>query len=67
MRRKRYALDHHALPGEWIPHKRKMQWECCDCGLVHDVTFKVLRNEIWVRMFRNSKETRNARLTKRVS
>lgn len=59
--RKKYPKNYLATAGEWIPHKRKMEWQCCDCGLVHDVHFKILRGEIWVKMFINKKETAKAR------
>ena len=63
---KLYDKHHQASAGEWIPHKRKMEWQCCDCGLVHDVYFKlgVGKRFIWVKMYRNSKATKIARLKK---
>lgn len=35
--------------------------ECCDCGLVHDVEYKVEGGKFWVRFKRNEPETRKAR------
>lgn len=44
---------------EWVPHLSKARWKCCDCGLVHNVEFKI--NTLEVRMTRNYKETIKAR------
>lgn len=35
--------------------------ECCDCGLVHDITYKVENGRIWVRYVVNRRVTRLAR------
>ncbi len=55
----KYPKNYHASSNEWIPHKTKMQWQCCDCGLVHNVYFRLLHLE--VKMTRNNKETQIVR------
>lgn len=68
MSEKKYKKHHHAEPNEWIPHKATMQWQCCDCGLVHNVWFRIGASGILeVKMTRNQKETKKARLTKQTN
>lgn len=31
--------------GEWITPTRRHKMACCDCGLVHDFTFRIVRIE----------------------
>lgn len=39
--------------GQWIMPKRKYFYEqCCDCGLVHKVEFKVVKRKILFRAWR---------------
>jgi len=59
---KKYPKHYAPDPSEWVPHKTKMQWQCCDCGLVHNVEFRL--EVLGVRMTRNKKETRKARKNK---
>jgi hypothetical protein len=48
--------------GEWIrPHKQGHADQCCDCGLVHDMEFKIVDGEIRFRAFRNKRKTAAAR------
>jgi hypothetical protein len=35
--------------------------ECCDCGLVHAVHYKVENGKFWVRFMRDEPSTRKAR------
>jgi len=58
--RKKYPKHYSPKPYEWVPHTTKMEWQCCDCGLVHNVDFKLKILE--VRMSRNNKETKKARI-----
>lgn len=52
-------------PGEWVPHRAKMEWQCCDCGLVHNVWFRISDLGLFeVKMTRNIKETKKARKSK---
>lgn len=41
---------------------RKFTEECCDCGLVHRVEYKVANGRIWQRWFVDDAATRKARL-----
>lgn len=56
---KKYPKHYAPNPKEWVPHLPKMQWQCCDCGLVHNVEFKI--RTLDVRMTRNLKETKITR------
>lgn len=47
---------------EWWLWAKKSTHTCCDCGLVHDVLFKVTKdNKIKTKWSRNENETRNER------
>jgi len=59
---KKYPKHYAPEEGEWVPHRQHMTWQCCDCGLVHDVSFRIGElGNLEVSMFRNEKETRKAR------
>ncbi len=58
----KYPKHYAPKASEWVPHTTKMQWQCCDCGLVHNVTFQLLR--LNVKMTRNMKETKKVRSKK---
>ena len=46
---------------KWFyPKRSKWLMRCCDCGLVHNVEFRIQTLE--VRMTRNKKETKIARM-----
>jgi len=32
-------------PNEWITPQRKHKQACCDCGLVHNMTFRIVKVE----------------------
>jgi len=59
---KKYPKHYTPDPNEWVPHSTKMQWQCCDCELVHNVEFRLKILE--VKMTRNIKETKKARAKK---
>lgn len=55
-----------AEPGEWIrPTRRGFRMQCCDCGLVHVVDFRLIPwgrgRKILLRMFRDKRATSAAR------
>jgi len=56
---KKYPKHYSPKANEWVPHTPKIQWQCCDCGLVHNVEFKIKLLD--VKMTRNKKETLKAR------
>lgn len=46
------------LSGEWVqPVRRGYKLGCCDCGLVHRVDFRIHRNRVQFRAFRDSRST----------
>jgi Zn-finger protein len=39
--------------GEWVrPVRRGYVWQCCKCGLVHRVDFRIVNGELQFRAFR---------------
>ncbi len=51
--------------GEWIePVMRKYRMLCCDCGLVHEVDFRIVGRGIRLRASRNARATAAARRSK---
>lgn len=54
--------------GEWVqPVRRRYKFECCDCGLVHAMNFRLVANDhgpgkkIQFQAFRNERATAAAR------
>lgn len=52
--------------GEWVqPVRKGYRMMCCDCGLVHNLDFRVVTtgrgSTIQFRAFRNNRATANAR------
>jgi len=53
--------------GEWItPQKKGYRLQCCDCGLVHKIDFRIIDNEdgtkkIQFRAFRDYRATGQVR------
>lgn len=44
--------------GEWVqPNHKKYKMACCDCGLVHDFEFKIVKGKIFIRGKRNKRAT----------
>ena len=62
--KRKYKKHHQAKSGEWIPQRAKMEWQCCDCGSVHNVKFRL--NLLDVSMTRNPKETKKARGNRKI-
>jgi len=47
---------------EWQqPIKKGYRMACCDCGLVHDVDFRIVNGKIQLRMRRNKRSTSQMR------
>jgi hypothetical protein len=43
---------------QWIqPIRKGYKIACCDCGLVHDIDFRIVRGRIQFRARRNEKST----------
>lgn len=48
--------------GEWVqPVRRGYKLCCCDCGLVHDVDFRIYQGRVQLRVFRNNRSTGQVR------
>lgn len=44
--------------GEWVqPVERGYKMACCDCGLVHNVEFRIYEGRVQLRVFRNARST----------
>lgn len=44
--------------GEWIqPIRKGYKLACCDCGLVHNLDFRLRNKKIQFRAFRNNRST----------
>lgn len=39
------ARFYQVKDGEWVTPTRRHKMACCDCGLVHDMTFRIVRIE----------------------
>ena len=51
-----------AEDNEWIqPIKKGYKVACCDCGLVHDIDFRIVNDRVQFRARINSKATRARR------
>lgn len=47
-----------AKDGEWLqPVRKGYKMACCDCGLVHTLDFRIHKNRIQFRAFRNNRST----------
>ena len=57
---------YHVTDGEWIQvPKRGYKEQCCDCGLIHRLNFKVDdEGGIHIQTFRDSRATGGARKNK---
>lgn len=64
------ARYHQVKPGEWVqPVRKGYKLSCCDCGLVHDLDFRLVVNvrgakRIQFRAFRNERATALTRRAK---
>ena len=54
---------HHVVDGEWITvSKTGYKEQCCDCGLVHRMNFRVKKDgQIEIQTFRDQRATNGAR------
>ncbi len=44
--------------GEWVqPIRKGYRLECCDCGLVHRMDFRIYRGRVQFRAFRHDRAT----------
>jgi hypothetical protein len=53
---------YHVSDGEWIAvPKRGFKEQCCSCGLVHRLNFRVIDGRIHIQVFRDGRATNGAR------
>lgn len=44
--------------GEWVqPVRQGYKMACCDCGLVHNLDFRIHKGRVQFRAFRNNRST----------
>jgi hypothetical protein len=51
----------HLTDGEWVKSGDYTHHECCDCGLVHIVRYKLKDGELWEQWTTDRPQTRKAR------
>lgn len=52
--------------GDWVrPHPKDYKIACCDCGLVHKLQFKIKKDRVYFRAFRDNRATANVRRARR--
>jgi hypothetical protein len=45
-------------PNEWIqPVRSGYRMACCDCGLVHEIDFRIVKGRVQFRVRRNDRST----------
>jgi hypothetical protein len=56
-------IYYHVTDGEWIEVPRRgYKEQCCDCGLIHRMNFKVTKSgKIQIQTFRDVRATNGAR------
>lgn len=61
MKKKRTLTTYGVVDGKWtkwlrldIKKYETWSWTCCDCGLVHDVQVRTIKDKIYFRMTRNN-------------
>jgi hypothetical protein len=43
---------------EWVqPVKKNYKMACCDCGLIHELDFRIVKNRVQFRARRNNRAT----------
>lgn len=58
--------QYHVTEGEWIqPIMKGYKMECCDCGLVHTINFRIVvkgrSKKVQLQAFRNNRATGQTR------
>lgn len=52
--------------GEWVqPIRKGYKLACCDCGLVHNINFRISRGRVQFQAFRNERSTALSRRHRR--
>jgi len=61
---KRYGVQED---GEWVrPIVRGYRTQCCDCGLVHKMDFRIRDGRIEFRAYRDGRATGGARASQKI-
>ncbi len=50
--------------GEWVRLTLDHYLACCDCGLVHRITFKIVDGKLFMRPYRDEDATKKRRKAK---
>lgn len=45
------------VDGEWVRPKPGYKMACCDCGLVHQIQFRLRKGKVEFRAFRDNRAT----------
>ena len=54
------------IENEWEqPIRKNYKMSCCDCGLVHNIDFRIVRGKIQIRGRRNNRATGQVRRHKK--
>jgi Zn-finger protein len=62
--REKYTDQHE---GEWVPQRRRRHFEqCCDCGLIHRLNYRIRSGRIEQQAFRDERRTAGVRRVKQV-
>lgn len=57
---------HRLEDGDWIrPKRRGFKEQCCDCGKVHDVDFRIVKSKGGGKRYIEFRAVQNARATTR--
>lgn len=48
---------HFQIDGEWVRPMEGYRLRCCDCGLVHDLNFRIVDGKVEFQAFRNNRST----------
>lgn len=52
--------------GKWVqPIPKGYKMECCDCGLVHTLDFRIYKGRVQLRAWRNNRSTGQIRRWKK--
>lgn len=52
--------------GEWVsPVHRNYRMQCCDCGLVHRINFRIRNGRVELQAFRDNRSTAACRRSKK--
>lgn len=53
-------------PGLWIQPTRGFRFACCDCGLVHKISFRIIDGKIQMKVSRDNRATGQIRRWRKI-